>query len=250
MSAAMTSSDRLQSVAQFWHWRESRLTLAACPACNGVRPFVRLSRNEVAVRCLACRASSVTLSLIAVLRQRLPALAGQPVFEMSSRGALHRWLQRQHCALTSSEYFAGVASGEYRDGVLCQDVQALSFADASFALCTSTDVFEHVTDDRKGFAHVARVLRRGGLFVFTVPLYDAAATEERVRFAVDGTIEHLLPPEYHGDPVGASGRILALRNYGRDIVDRLVAAGFASAEVVMPAQRWLGSARPVVVAIK
>jgi ubiquinone/menaquinone biosynthesis C-methylase UbiE len=29
-------------------------------------------------------------------------------------------------------------------------VQRLSFADASFDLCTSTEVFEHVPDDRAG----------------------------------------------------------------------------------------------------
>lgn len=246
----MTSFDRLQSVRQLWHWRDSALTLAVCPACDGLRPFVRLLRNEIGVRCLACRASSVTLSLIAVLRQLLPSLAGLPVYELSARGALYRWLQRQQCLLTGSEYFAGVASGDYCDGILCQDVQALSFADESFALCTSTDVFEHVADDCAGFASVARVLRRGGLFVFTVPLYDAAATVERVRCAADGTIEHLLPPEYHGDPIGPAGRILVRRSYGRDIVDRLCAAGFASASVVMPAQAWFGCARPVLVAIK
>ena len=246
----MTSFDRLRSVWQLWHWRDSALTLAHCPACDGVRPFARLRRDEIAVRCLGCGASSVTLSLIAVLRQRRPSLVGQPVYELSTRGALHRWLQRQQCVLTGSEYFAGVASGACHNGVLCQDVQCLAFADESFALCTSTDVFEHVTDDRAGFAEVARVLRPGGLFVFTVPLYDAAATVERVRCRADGTIEHLLPPEYHGDPVSPEGRILALRNYGRDIVDRLLAAGFASAEVVMPAQHWLGCARPVLVASK
>jgi hypothetical protein len=42
----------------------------------------------------------------------------------------------------ASEYFNEVAPGAWRDGVQCQDVQRLTFADASFDVCTSTEVFD------------------------------------------------------------------------------------------------------------
>jgi SAM-dependent methyltransferase len=114
--------------------------------------------------------------------------------------------------------------------VLCQDVQQLTFPDASFDVCTSTEVFEHVADDARGFREIRRVLRAGGAFVFTVPLGDAEATVERAE-SQGGRIVHLLPPEYHGDRIRGRDRVLAFRNYGRDIVERLRTAGFAHARI-------------------
>ena len=132
--------------------------------------------------------------------------------------------------LTCSEYFDDVPPGQRRDGVLCQDVQQLTFAGASFDLCTSTEVFEHVPDDLRGFREVRRVLKPGGIFLFTVPLTDAPATVERARLE-HGHIIHLLPPEYHGDRIRGRHHVLAFRNYGRDIIDRLLVSGFTRATI-------------------
>jgi len=147
------------------------------------------------------------------------------VFELSSRGALCRYLLRTFARVTLSELWDDVAPGEFRNGVQCQDVQQLTYPDASFDLVTSTEVFEHVPDDRRAFAEVYRVLRPGGRLVFTVPLMDAGPTLERAEIRY-GRIVHLVTPEYHGDRL--RGRVLAFRTYGPDILDRLRAAGFAA----------------------
>ena len=55
---------------------------------------------------------------------------------------------------------------------MCQDVQHLTFDDAEFDICTSTEVFEHVPDDIKGFKEIYRVLKDDGVFIFTVPIHD------------------------------------------------------------------------------
>jgi SAM-dependent methyltransferase len=206
------------------------LRASRCPAC-GPTLFLRLAPHAIGVRCLRCAASAVTLSLIAVLQSVRPGFAGQALYELSSRGALHDFLRRRVGNLTCSEYFDGVPPGARRDGVLCQDVQRLTFADASFDVCTSTEVFEHVPDDSRGFREMRRVLRAGGALVFTVPLRDAGPTLERARLDGQGAVEHLLPPEYHGDRIRGPGRVLAFRNYGHDIVDRLRACGFAEARI-------------------
>ncbi len=226
------------------------MRLSACPLCERKRVFVRLAHNEIAVRCTGCGASAVTLSMVAVLRKLAPQLHRLGVYELSARGALFAFLQQHAQQLTGSEYFPALASGQYHNGVLCEDVQALSFSDASFDLCTSTDVFEHVADDGLGFRNVLRVLKPQGLFVFTVPLCAAPATIERAVRNADGSIKHLLSPEYHGDPIGKTAHILAFRNYGGDIVARLIAAGFASAEIVWPQFSIWNFTRPVVVAYK
>jgi SAM-dependent methyltransferase len=229
---------------------EIRMVWQFCPVCLGKRPFVRLSNNEIAIRCCGCRSSVVTLAIASTITSECPELTNLQVYELSARGPLLGFLRRHSRAVTCSEYFPEIASGDYKGHVLCQDVQNLSFADQSFDLCTSTDVFEHVHDDVTGFAQVCRVLKPGGKFIFTVPLINGP-TIERAVLQDDGSILHLQPPEYHGDPVSESGRILAFRNYGQDICDRLRAAGFPTARIVSPElPDFWGISRQVVVADK
>jgi SAM-dependent methyltransferase len=149
------------------------------------------------------------------------------VYELSSRGALCRHLRRTFGRVTVSELFDDVSPGQFRDGVQCQDVQRLTYDDGAFDLVTSTEVFEHVPDDRRAFAEIHRVLARGGALVFTVPLMDAGTTIERARLE-NGSVVHLVEPEYHGDRLRGRGRVLAFRTYGPDIVERLTEAGFAA----------------------
>ncbi len=93
---------------------------------------------------------------------------------------------------------------------------------------------------RARFAELLRVLRPGGTMIFTVPMHDGAHTIERARQR-DGAIEYLLEPVYHLDLLRPEG-ILAFRDYGRDIVDRLRAAGFVDARILAPSRRLDGSA--------
>lgn len=161
-----------------------------------------------------------------VVLGRLGASPGAHVYELSSRGALCRYLRRAFARVTVSELFDGVPPGGFHNGVQCQDVQALTYADAVFDLVTSTEVFEHVADDGRAFAEVHRVLRPGGHLVFTVPLM-AAPTLERARVE-GGAVVHLVEPEYHGDRLRGRRGVLAFRTYGPDIVSRLERAGFAA----------------------
>jgi SAM-dependent methyltransferase len=201
----------------------------SCPMC-GPSLLVRLSAQPIGVRCVRCAGSAITLALVAVLKSVRPGFRGEALYELSARGPLYEFLRREVPRLTASEYFEGTAPGARRDGVLCQDVRRLTFADGSFDVCTSTEVFEHVADDLAGFREIRRTLRPGGAMVFTVPLSASPMTVER---AVErgGKVEHLLPPEYHGDRIRGQGRVLVFRDYGADIVDRLRAQGFASAVI-------------------
>lgn len=66
-----------------------------------------------------------------------------------------------------------------------------------------------------------------------MPLQDRPDSRERARLR-DGRIEHLLEPEYHGDHLSGAARVLSFRDYGRDTVERLRAAGFGHAEILPP----------------
>jgi SAM-dependent methyltransferase len=151
--------------------------------------------------------------------------------------------------VATSEYFSDVPPGTLHDGVRCEDVQQLTYANAGFDLVTHTEVLEHVPDDARAMAELLRVLRPGGAMIFTVPIYDGEHTVERAR-QHDGAIEYLLEPVYHLDLLRPEG-ILAFRDYGRDIVERLHATGFVDARILSASRRlgWLGGL-PVIAARK
>jgi len=244
----MISAARLRSGLALLRPREMAVRVDRCPYC-GPTLFVRLRREAIGVRCVRCAASAIHLVIGWALRDHVPDLAGCNVCELSARGPLAEFLKRTAKSAALSEYFADAEPGAYRNGVRCEDVQRLSYADASFDLVTHTEVLEHVPDDARAFAELHRVLRPGGTMLFTVPLYGGYPTIERARLR-NGDVEHLMEPAYHIDPLRGAG-ILAFRDYGLDIVERLRAAGFAEASVVTSQRRvpWLGDF-PVILAKK
>lgn len=227
-------SDGLKSTFSSIKWHEFGLTYAYCPVCDRNRIIVRLHHNEIAVRCLTCRATSVTMSFVSVLRKISPDLDQKEVYELSSRGPLFRYLKIRCRKLTCSEFFDEVEPGLLHNGVQCQDVQKLTFNDCSFDICTSTEVFEHVPDDLEGFREIKRVLRPGGIFIFTVPLFRSSSTVERAKLKENHEIHHILTPQYHGDPIRGHKQILVFRDYGTDITERILSQGFSDAKIVSP----------------
>ena len=216
------------------------------PICNLCGfPVVRLHPGLAGRRCLRCLSTVLHRAVGRVLQ----ALALEPtltVYELSSRGALCRYLRRTFREVTVSELFDDVPAGAFRGSVQCQDVERLTFPDAAFDLVTSTEVFEHVADDARAFREVRRVLRPGGRLVFTVPLAEVPRTLERA-VRTRGGIVHLLPPEYHHDRLRGRRRVLAFRTYGLDIVERLARAGFdASIARIDEARHAIAGAKVVV----
>jgi SAM-dependent methyltransferase len=209
-------------------------TFARCPFC-GPSLFVRLSHASGGLRCARCSAGSVQASIGWAIRDAFADLAAIDACELSSRGPLAAWLRRTARSVATSEYFADAEPGTEREGVRVEDVQRLTYADASFDLVTHTEVLEHVPDDARALGELLRVLRPAGTMLFTVPLHDGAETIERARLR-DGVVEHLLEPVHHTDPLRREG-ILAFRDYGRDIVGRVRAAGFADARLLPPSPR-------------
>ena len=242
-----TPWSRAANAFAMMEWRRLRARVAACPLC-GRSLIVRISASPIGVRCLRCAASGITMALVSVLRDEVPCLAELHVYELSAQGPLVEWMRRHAGRLTCSEWLDGARPGEIVGGVQCQDVQRLTFAAGSFDVCTSTEVFEHGPDDRRGFAELRRVLRPGGRLVFSVPVSAEAATVERARLLPDGGIEHLLPAEYHGDRIRGRGRVLAFRTYGRDILDRVAAQGFRDVRFATSVPPFGREAPPIIVA--
>jgi SAM-dependent methyltransferase len=242
-------TDKLRFIAESLEWRRLRARLGSCPLC-GPSLIVRLQRDQLGTRCVRCGASPIAMAIVQVVRERCPDLAVSRVYEASSRGPLFGFLQRAAGELVFSELFEDVVPGEQRAGVDCQDLQSLTYPDDAFDLCTSTEVFEHVPDDARAFAELHRVLTPGGQLILTVPLSSCATTVERAVRDADG-VRHLEPPSYHDDLIRGRGGVLVYRDYGRDVVERMSAAGFAEAQIVDPGDvSGMGHYTPVIVGRK
>jgi len=61
----------------------------------------------------------------------------------------------------------------------------------------------------------------------------------RARLDAKGEVEHLLPPEIHGNPISGEGS-LCFQNFGWDILDTLRASGFSKASAHLYWAPWLG----------
>jgi SAM-dependent methyltransferase len=173
-------------------------------------------------------------------------------FEMSTYGATHDFLSKNFLHPTFSEYFPGKPLGVFVDGVRNEDATNLTFADESFDLVTSNQVFEHVEEDIHAYRECYRVLAPGGALIFTVPLYDTAVTEQLARSTESGELEWLQTPEYHdsrsGGPMSAP---VFWRHSKHDIVGRVRRGGFQS--VMIEEVRFVEGqevAQPVVYARK
>ena len=105
---------------------------------------------------------------------------------------------------------------------------ALSFEDDSVAhVLLTSDVFEHVADPYRAHAEVRRVLRPGGVHVFTIPFLETAYRDE-VRADVDeaGEIVHLAEPVYHADPASPVPGALVFTYFSLEMLVRLDEIGF------------------------
>lgn len=229
--------------------------LIGCEICGKSRLCVRTDPHPLpGTRCITCGGTAKHRGIYAVLQQlygrQLDALRGASVYELSAHGALFQALQRQAksvgFSLICSEFVDATPSGAIVNGVRCENIERLTFTDHSFDLITSTDVFEHVEDDFAGFREIARVLKPGGHFVFTVP-YEIGPTLIRGVRDADGTIRHIMPPEYHGDPWRGMS-VYTWRTYGADIVERMASAGLSARVEHVPVAGLTNSTSPVIVA--
>ena len=181
--------------------------------------------------CTNCGLVSRTRAAYHLLLQEVSPSPTDDLYVTEAVTPLFRSIRRRFPAAIGSEYFGASAGGDAHD-VRHEDVQALTFADGSLDVIVSLDVLEHVADENTALREFARCLRTGGRLLMTVP-FDIGWPETLVRATMDahGVISHLLPPEFHGNPVDSAGS-LAFRKFGWSILQSFEAAGFSSAEIV------------------
>jgi SAM-dependent methyltransferase len=117
------------------------------------------------------------------------------------------------------------------------DILHLPFKDESFDVVCHSDTLEHVDDPLGALRECRRVLAKGGILAFTVPIVAGRLTRRR-----DG-----LPPSFHGDTGTATFDYRVHTEYGADAWAQVMEAGFDECRIFSiapPAALALVGVRP------
>lgn len=194
-----------------------------CPICDARTEFYADNdwyRDHLF--CARCPKSSIPRerALMLVLRRLKPNWRFLKIHESSPAPRGVSLLLAEQCAhYTASQFFPGVEPGAMHNGFRCEDLEHQTFPDQFFDVVITQDVMEHVFRPDLAYREIYRTLRPGGLHIHTTPIYAGLAkTECKAQMSPDGTITHLTPPEYHGNPINSSGSLVTF-HYGHDLPD-------------------------------
>lgn len=138
------------------------------------------------------------------------------IYITCSKGSIYDVLH-ENGNVTVSQFFEDVPSGNFVDGVVCQDLQMTSFESEAFDIVITEDVLEHVPNPVAALDEIKRILKLGGAHFATIPVTWNELTQVRARI-INGEVVYLMEPEYHGDPHVDEG-ILEFTEFGYDLVD-------------------------------
>ena len=215
--------------------KNSRLIYA--PQFESERAAQKVSLLRENLRCSECgswqRIRLLGHALISECNNRLDAgsisieqLAGKldrlDILDTDTFGTIGKMLRGPKYKV--SDYRPDLPPGEMSNGAYNVDLQKIPFADGSFDIILSTDVFEHIRDPRLAHREVFRCLKPGGVHIFTVP-FDRSAASTRPLIDTSSSKDIFLElPQIHGNSL--TGGIVAYRIYGMDMLEMIRSAGF------------------------
>ena len=205
-----------------------------CAVCGSRQDFIYTGGSvREGYRCPSCQASlryqgQAKLLLELCSRHKshsLKALAGEDdfnrlwIYEPGVIGPFRKYF-RELDNYFQSNYWTDVAEGEYRDGVQCQNLMALTYPDNMFDLMITSDILEHVRKPDQAYEEIRRVLKKGGMHIFSIPLQHPMPekTISRMDTSTDKDID-ILPPRYHLAP--GNVKTLVYQEFGGDIIEAI-----------------------------
>jgi hypothetical protein len=166
-------------------------------------------------RCDRCDSIPRNRALVNALNVFRPGWKTLAMHESSPTGPLSTYLKANTAQYTASQYYSDVPRGHFKGDMRSEDLSQLTFESNSFDLFITSDVFEHVIEPAPAFKEIARVLRPGGMHVFTMPFYPWREKSLQRAELVGNDIVLLEDPVYHGNPVSEEGSLVTY-DWGRD----------------------------------
>jgi len=197
-----------------------------CPICETAVTFVaKHSWFRDHLLCPLCLSIPRERALMYCIEQFYPQWRTLRIHESSPVGRGASVKLRDAPGYEATQYDPSLSPGERSpNGWVNQNLESQTFADESFDLVVTQDVFEHVFGIDAAFREIARTLRPGGAHVFTTPLVNKTRpSEARAARGADGAVRHISPPEYHGNPVDPAGSLVTW-HFGFDLAVRILEA--------------------------
>jgi SAM-dependent methyltransferase len=200
-----------------------------CPVCEKAVTFTATGPNyRSTLRCNNCNTAPRNRALMLAIRTYYPGWKYLKIHESSP--GWDRVSQRfaQECdGYVASQYDRNVPFGKtinaptlpcktYRS----ENLESQTFGDEQFDLVVMQDVFEHIFHPNLAIAEIARTLKVGGALIMTVPIVMGTKQSRRRAFIRNEIVQHVYPPEYHGNPLGNDGSLVTI-DWGYDIVSYL-----------------------------
>lgn len=192
-----------------------------CPCCS---QDVVFEANNIWLRdsllCSNCGSIPRERALMVIIQKYYPNWKELSIHESSPemRGTSKK-LMAECKDYIGSQFFPNSNFGEIINGYRNEDLEKQTFEDEIFDIVVTQDVMEHIYSPEKAFSEIARTLKRGGAYIFTVPIINHFnKTEIWAKKAEDGSPIFLRNPEYHSNPVDSKGSPVTM-HWGYDIVD-------------------------------
>ena len=210
-----------------------------CPICETRTVFIK--RDEWLrdyYHCIRCCSIPRWRALIHVLQMYFPDWRKKRIHESSPGGSSSEKLKQECHYYIATHFFPDTKCGEMKNGYRCENLERQTFDDEAFDLAVTQDVLEHVLNPGPALREIARTLKPGGAHVFTVPWYSGKETLIRA-VQENNRIRHLAEPEYHGNPIDASGS-LVVTEWGWDLCDFIYRNSGLTTTVIRITDRYRG----------
>ncbi|MGV3552397.1 class I SAM-dependent methyltransferase [Rhizobium sp.] len=204
-----------------------------CPLCEqDVKFEIRQPGVYRSTRCPSCETSPRHRALWVALNSAFPSWRDLAIHEGSAGwDRVSRRLAEECADYTASQFLPDYPAGHLFEDTnlpggafVVQNLEEQTFASGAFDLVITLDVFEHLFDPLKAIREIARTLRPGGATLMTVPVVNRfGPSRRRARELMPGIVKHLLPAEYHGNPVSEEGSLVTI-DWGYDIAAQLAQA--------------------------
>lgn len=190
-----------------------------CPVCEretayeASGPYFRSS-----LICTTCPGGSVPRerAVALALNETRPDWRALAIHECSPapRG-ISRKMQAECADYTATNFFEGEPLGSIVRDHRNENLEGQTFADERFDVVVTIDVFEHLFDPAKALREIHRTLKPSGVLISAFPMKPTLgdAVRWRAKRNPDGSIEHLMEAQYHGNPISDEGSLVTV-DYG------------------------------------
>jgi SAM-dependent methyltransferase len=147
--------------------------------------------------CANCGMSRRVRMILWSIKKLFPEIGSLRVLHLNQINGLSVFL-RNSAGLVETFYDSSQSLGAERDGFINQDMQHLQFESGHFDLVLHSETLEHLHQWDRALAECHRVLKPGGVQIYSVPLIKKRATRRRSLLDAKGKGLDSLPPSYHG----------------------------------------------------